>query len=119
MQAVTFLYPPQYQQLKDTRQRKGTFESLGMYIAAGFDPNFDTAASVSKNYHDGGILVMDNNDINCIKSSMPRIPVEVHKFHTYLAYLMEFWYNLSIRPSVNVSESPGFETIAGLFGSSG
>jgi hypothetical protein len=33
-----------------------------MYIAAGFDPNSGTAASVSKNYHNGSILVMDNDD---------------------------------------------------------
>jgi hypothetical protein len=65
------------------------------------------------------ILVMDNNDINHINSSMPQIPVELHKFYTYLAYLMEFGYNLSIRPTVNMSENPRFETIAGLFGSSG
>jgi len=45
--------------------------------------------------------------------------VELHKFHTYLAYMMEFGYNLSIRPSVDVSENFGLETIAGLFGSSG
>ena len=45
-----FVYPSQHLQLKDTRKRKGTFESLGMYNAAGFDPNFKTAASVSKNY---------------------------------------------------------------------
>ena len=32
---------------------------------------------------------------------------------------MEFGYDLAIRPSVNVSENPGFETIAGLFESSG
>ncbi len=62
---------------------------------------------------------MDNDDINHIKSSMPGIAVELHKFHTYLANLMEFGYDLSIRPSVNVSENPGFETIAGLFESSG
>jgi hypothetical protein len=111
-----FLYLSQHLQLKDTRR---TFESLDMYIAAGFDPNSDTAASLSKNYHSGGILVMDNDDINRIKSSIARIPVELHKFHTYLAYLMEFGYDLSIRPSVNVSENPGFEAIAGLFESSG
>ena len=113
-----FLYPSQHLQLKDTRQRKGTFEILEMYIAAGFDPTSDAAVTVSKNCHNGGILVMDNDDINRIKSSMPRIPVELHKFHTYLAYLMEFGYDLAIRPSVNVSENPGFETIAGLFESS-
>ena len=90
-----------------------------MYTAAGFNPNSNTAASVSKNYHDGGIMEMDNEDIYRIKSSMPRIPVELHKFHTCLAYLMEFGYDLSIRPSVNVSENPGFETIAGLFESCG
>ncbi len=84
-----------------------------MYIAAGFDPKSNSAASVSKN-NDGGILLMDNKDINLIKSSMPQIPVELHKFDTYLAYLMEFGYDLSIRPSVNVSKNPGFETINGL-----
>ena len=76
-----FLYPSQHLQLKDTRRRRGTFEILEMYIAAGFDPTSDAAVTVSKNCHDGGILVMDNDDINCIKSSMPQIPVELHKFH--------------------------------------
>ncbi len=42
-----------------------------MYVAAGYDPNSDAAASVSKNHDDGGILVMNNDDRNCIKSSMP------------------------------------------------
>ena len=50
----SFLYPSQHLQLTDTRQRKGTFESLDVYITAGFDPNSDTAASVSKTYQDGG-----------------------------------------------------------------
>ena len=67
-----------------------------------------------KNYHDEGILIIYNKETNLIKSSMPQIPVELYKFHTYLAYLMEFRYNISIRPSVNVSENPGFEMINGL-----
>ncbi len=112
-----FVYPPQSVVLNDTRQRKGTFKSLEMYIAAEFDPKSNPAASVSKSYHDGGILLMDNKDINLIKSSMPQIPAELHKFHTYLAYLMEFGYNLSIRLSVNVSKNSGFEMTNGLFGS--
>jgi len=113
-----FVNPTQHLQLKDIRQRKGTFESFDMNIAAGFDPNSKLWHPLPKTTR-GGILVVDNNDINCIKSNMPWIPVELHKFHTYLAYLMEFGYDLSIRPSVNVSENPRFETIAGLFESSG
>ena len=86
-----------------------------MYIATGFDPISNSAASLSKNHHNGGMLSMVNNDINLIKVSMPQITVELHKFHTYLAYLMEFGYDLLIRPIVNVSKNPGFETINGLF----
>ena len=69
IQAVTFIFCIYHNISSSKIQDKGEehFESLDIYITAGFDPNSDTAASVSKNYHDGGILAMDNKDINRIK----------------------------------------------------
>ena len=55
------------------------------------------------------------DDAAQIKSSLRRITSDLKKFHSYLAYLMELGYDLAIRPSYNVSENPGFESIAGLF----
>ena len=34
------------------------------------------------------------------------------------AYLFELCYELCLAPSANVSESPGFETVIGIFGGS-
>ena len=84
-----------------------------MYIAAGFDSSSEYAASVSKTYNGGGILVID--DAAQIKSSLRQITSDLKKFHSYLAYLMELGYDLAIRPSYNVSKNPGFKFIAGLF----
>lgn len=51
-----------------------------------------------------GIWVINNSNVNFIKSNMPWIPVELYQFHTYLAYLIEFGGDLSIRLSINVSK---------------
>jgi hypothetical protein len=40
----------------------------------------------------------------------------LNKFHAFLAYEMEFGYDLAIAPSLNVSGSFGFESFVGLFG---
>jgi hypothetical protein len=109
-----FLYPSQTLQLCN-RRTQGSFESLIMYIAAGYDSSSEYAASVSKTYNGGGILIIDDDDAAQIKSSLRRITSDLKKFHSYLAYLMELGYDLAIRPSYNVSENPGFESIAGLF----
>ena len=44
-----------------------------MYIAAGFDLTSDAAVTVSKNCLNGGILVMDNNNINRRQSKLSAV----------------------------------------------
>ena len=39
----------------------------------------------------------------------------VQKFQEVIAYLFEFGYNLALSPENNVSRSPGFELILGIF----
>ena len=40
----------------------------------------------------------------------------VQKFQEVIAYLFEFGYDLALSPENNVSRSPGFESIIGIFG---
>ena len=43
-------------------------------------------------------------------------PNSLQKFHTFLAYWVEFGYDLAIAPLSNVSGSFGFEGFVGSFG---
>ena len=60
-------------------------------------------------------LIIDDDDIKQIDSSQKRTQVKLHKYQAYIAYLMEFGYDLAIRPSLNVSQNPGFESLVGVF----
>ncbi len=40
----------------------------------------------------------------------------VQKFQEVIAYLFELGYDLALSPENNFSQSPGFETIFGIFG---
>ena len=57
----------------------------------------------------GGFLVLGDDDVSNIKSSTKNQPQNIEKFHAYLAYLIEFGYDLAIQPSMNVSSNPGFK----------
>ena len=59
--------------------------------------------------------IIDSNYIAQIDSSQKKITVKLHKYHAYIAYLLEFGYDLAIRPSLNVSQNPGFESLIGVF----
>ncbi len=41
---------------------------------------------------------------------------ELQKFQDICAYQLEFGYDLAIGPGNNVSRSPGFESVLGVFG---
>ncbi len=62
----------------------------------------------------GGILVLCD-DVVSIKPSMKNQPQNIEKFHAYLDYLINFYYDLAIQPSMNVSSNPGFESLVGVF----
>lgn len=93
---------------------RGHFESLTMVTVAGFDPKSDVAKVVDKDFTEGGLLVLNESDKTKMKECMKRDPDVVHKFQTFVAYLMEFGYDLAIAPASNVSDSFGFEAIVGL-----
>jgi hypothetical protein len=111
-----FLYPSREILSQITRRKQGVFQSLVQYIAAGFNPHSTEALAVDKNYQSGGIMILDDDDVENIKSSMKQQPHVIKKFHAYLAYLVELTYDLAIQPSMNVSGNPGFESFIGVFG---
>ena len=111
-----FLYPSQEVENQNTRRKQGVFQSLRQYIAAGFDPTSTVASNLDKGHDDGSILMLSNDDINHIQSSMKQQPCYLFKIHAYLAYLFELGYGVAIQPSMNVSSNPGFESFIGVFG---
>ena len=47
----------------------------------------------------GEVLVLGDDDVSNIKSSMKNQPQNIEKFHAYIAYLIEFVNDLTIQPS--------------------
>ncbi len=111
-----FLYPSEEVANQNSRRKQGVFQSLRQYITAGFDPSSTVALTVDKGHNNGGILMLNNDDIKNIQSSMKQQPRHLLKFHAYLAYLFELGYDVAIQPSMNVSSNPGFESFIGVFG---
>jgi hypothetical protein len=107
-------YPTKCNVRAHSKLIRGHFDSLTMVTVAGFDPKSELAELVDKDYSEGGVLVLNESDRTKIKQSMRRDPHELHKFQTFLSYLMEFGYDLAIAPASNVSNSFGFEAIVGL-----
>ena len=94
--------------------QEGVFQSLRQYIAAGFDPTSTAALNLDKGYGNGGILMLNNDDINHIQSSMKQQPCHLLKFHA--TFPIFFGYDVAIQPSTNRSSNPGFESFIGVFG---
>jgi hypothetical protein len=69
-----------------------------------------------KNYNQGGLLFMSKDDERRITLCLKKELTAVQKFQEVIAYLFEFGYNLALSPENNVSRSPGFESILGIFG---
>jgi hypothetical protein len=101
---------------KKSRAKRGLFDKLEQYVAAGFDSKCEVASYLNKGHGDGGILVLDVDDANNIKTSMKQNPNEIYKFRSFLAYQMELGYDIALAPASNVSSSFGFEGFVGLFG---
>ena len=100
----------------EKRDKLGCFEHLTQIIGAGFDPASEPAMHVGKNYKEGGLLIMSKDDQQRIKSCLKKELKAVQKFQEVIAYLFEFGYDLALSPENNVSRSPGFESIIGIFG---
>jgi len=100
----------------EKRDKLGCFEHLTQIIAVGFDPSSKPATQVDKNYDEGGLLIMSKDDERRIKSCLQKELAVVQKFQEVISYLFELGYDLALSPENNVSRSPGFESILGIFG---
>jgi hypothetical protein len=65
---------------------------------------------------DGGLLIVNEKETKQIKSSMGKTLADMQKFHDMCAYLFELGYDLALSPSCNMLESPGFESVLGIYG---
>jgi hypothetical protein len=105
-----------YGKRRDKRDKLGCFKHLTQVIAAGFDPSSEPAKIQDKDHTSGGLLIINAEDQHRIKSSLKKDLNSVQKHQEIIAYLFEFGYDLAISPENNVSRSPGFETVLGVFG---
>jgi hypothetical protein len=71
---------------------------------------------VNKDCKEGRLLIMSKDDQCRIASCLKKELTAVHKFQEGIAYLFEFGYDLALSLENNVSQSPGFESIFGIFG---
>jgi hypothetical protein len=95
---------------------KGTFEALQQVIGAGWDPTSNVAKKLDRCWVDGGLLIVNEKETKQIKSSMGKALTDMQKFHDMCAYQFELGYDLALSPSCNVLESPGFESVLGIYG---
>ena len=108
------LYPSK-ESPRDKRQRRGHFESLEQFVAAGFDPKCEEANALDKDHKDGGILILSAAEAGRVKSGMRNLKCDnKEKFRHLLAYQMELGYDLALGPGDVVSVNPGFEAILGV-----
>ncbi len=98
------------------RVTKGTFQALQQVIGAGWDPISDVAKKLDRCWVDGGLLIVNEKETKQIKSSMGKALTDMQKFHDMCAYQFELGYDLALSPSCNVLESPGFESVLGIYG---
>ena len=98
----------------------GHFENLTQVVAPGFDASSEPAMFMSKNNEQGGLLIMNNDDLRRIDSVLKTKHLsQLQKCQEFIAYLFEFGYDLAINPDMNISRSPGFESFLCIYGGSG
>ncbi len=90
----------------------GCFEHLRQVVAAGFNPATDPAMHVHKDHKEGGLLILSGDS----KHQMKKDLTIIQKYQEMMVYIFEFGYNLALSPENNVSCSPQFEMVLGVFG---
>ena len=114
------LYPSKHGSRSDKRDVLGHFENLAQVVAAGFDSSSAPAMFMNKNHEQGGLLIMNTDDLRQIDSVLKSKQLsQLQKCQEFTAYLFEFGYDLAINPDINVSRSPGFESFLCIYGGSG
>ena len=110
-----FFYPSLASARSSSGTKRGAFERLDQLVAAGFAPTSTAAQTMDKDWKEGGLLILSDEDKEQIKKKFGRVS-ELQKFQDICAYQLEYGYDLAIAPGNNVSESPGFESVLGVFG---
>lgn len=95
---------------------KGTFESLQQVIGAGWVPTSDAAKLLDRSWKDGGLMIFNEKESKQVRGSMEKGVMDMQKFQELCAYQFEMGYDLCISPGCNVSNSPGFESVLGIYG---
>ena len=113
------VYPSKLIERSKIGGKQGYFENLNHVIIAGFDPSTEAANYVDKDFSEGGILMLSNSEKSLIKESMKsaegkRDLTAIQKFQDVVSYQIEFVYDLAISPVLNVSRSPGVESVLGI-----
>ena len=92
-----FFYPS----LESTRitsvTKRGAFERLDQLVAAGFAPTSTAAQTMDKDWKEGGLLILSDEDKEQIKKKFGRVS-ELQKFQDICAYQLEYGYDLAIAP---------------------
>ena len=84
-------------------------------VAAGFNPTSKEVDNLHKDYRNGGIFVISDEEEKLIKSSMENLKCSnKEKFRHVLGYQMELGYDLCLAPGDVVSTNPGYEMILGV-----
>lgn len=107
---------PRHPPRRTYRSKRGYFEDLSFVIAAAFDPTSDGAKNLDKDWTEGGLLILSDIEKRNIKASMGKYISAMEKFHDIVSYQLELGYDLAICPSLNVSRSPGYESVLGIYG---
>ena len=115
------MYPSRLIERSKIGGKQGYFENLNNVIIAGFDTSTEAANYVEKDFSEGGILMLRNSKKSLIKESMKMAEgksdlTDIQKFQDIVSYQVEFVYNLVISLVLNVSRSPGFESVLGIYG---
>ena len=82
------------------------------YVGASFDSvtNNSVVANFGKTYEDGGIFFFTPKENKKILNVNFKGHSGCEKYLDMIAYLFELGYDISINPSKNDSDSPGFES---------
>jgi len=110
------LYPSNSCPRTNKRGINGTFKNLQMIVGAGWDPTSSCAKMLDRSWENGGLLIVNERESAQIRGSMGKGTTEIEKFHDMCAYQFEMGYDLAISPGCNVSRSPGFESVLGIYG---
>ena len=90
-----------------------------MLVGAGFNPRREICQKLNLDWKEGGLLILSEEDKKYISKSMGKELSALQKFQDIVSYQFEFGYNMGLFPELNVSQSPGFESVLGVFGGEG